>query len=548
MENYMKKAMLIVLSALTGQSMLAMESDEKCLHNYVVYNNTPDVVINVGGTQIGPNNKDVRIQTDNNSVEVRRSNALMYKFTTAPGGCYAVLLAKLDQVDPLDPHAEIYRIAMINLLIASTAHQEITIRLDPSLGDLVRTVNHEMPLAHDDLPNDAQKVRLYARKLVQSNQLSINKLLPLIAFARKLDHSWVPMISHDQPNSVIDRINAQEEIGVRFPQSAVTAAKQAYQALEATHLDTIIGSSNRMKYKEKTGNWITCANTKNVPIDRKSYRLDWKPIVQPQGKKSYKPSLKESWCRINFNADELVSPGISINLPAWLSKAVLAYYDRVGNCGYRAALTLYYLIKNSFSVQIKMVLAKGESVEKRVIKSMSDAIKRVEQVEFTDLDHVFLVVNRAEGSEIANPKSWGENALVVEPWLWDKPDLRLYPVDKAAQNLIQVRELIQEEVLALQYHPLMTADMLEWWNAREGLPLPIAKAPVVTVDNLPLKVIDNIYVNDFQAKDGDDDVICLLPDMTKFTVTDADSVTPDKVAFDAIMKALQEKKAERMNK
>lgn len=53
-----------------------------------------------------------------------------------------------------------------------------------------------------------------------------------------------------------------------------------------------------------------------------------------------------------------------------------------------------------------------------LIEMKKDRDVRLEQISFEEKndDHVFVVMDRVEGSDINNPDTWGDNAVIVDAW------------------------------------------------------------------------------------------------------------------------------------
>ncbi|EHL29959.1 hypothetical protein [Legionella drancourtii] len=82
-----------------------------------------------------------------------------------------------------------------------------------------------------------------------------------------------------------------------------------------------------------------------------------------------------------------------------------------GTCDFKAALTVKYLWEHS------------------------EEINRIEFVEALDFNHCYVIVNR-EGA-LADYKSWGENAWIIDPWYGEKGII--YPASSFAETIIKVK-------------------------------------------------------------------------------------------------------------
>lgn len=82
-----------------------------------------------------------------------------------------------------------------------------------------------------------------------------------------------------------------------------------------------------------------------------------------------------------------------------------------GTCDFKAALTVKYLWEHS------------------------EGINRIEFVGASDYEHCYVIINR-EGI-LADYKTWGENAWIIDPWYGDKGII--YPASSFAENQIKIK-------------------------------------------------------------------------------------------------------------
>lgn len=196
------------------------------------------------------------------------------------------------------------------------------------------------------------------------------------------------------------------------------AAKLAYDVLRKVEIDLVMGASNIHSNSVKTSMWSEGANLKCNQTLGGPGELTWIKSPQLNSRKwlqvlKLRPEPTLSAKTETARIIEQLKPALSRTI----RYAVEAYHDRSGNCGHQASLALYYLLKSG-----------------------SAEIFRIEMAYFTDLDHQFLVVNRKRGSDIRDCKTWGKNAFVLDPWLKDLKQFRIYPGSVASGTLQKVRQ------------------------------------------------------------------------------------------------------------
>ena len=193
-----------------------------------------------------------------------------------------------------------------------------------------------------------------------------------------------------------------------------------------------LGSSNKLADQQKTNFWTRTATqlrtnkTYFIPSHRATLEdQEQNAIYEPdQGIFVY---LKKNWLyrygkkeesALRLCPLELTDQKITLDVfnigheQKWvLLLAMVARELGGGTCDFKAALTVKYLWEHS------------------------EGINRIEFVHALDFQHCYVIVNR-EGV-LADYKTWGENAWIIDPWYGEKGII--YPASSFSETIIKIR-------------------------------------------------------------------------------------------------------------
>src|SRR3990167_2136058 len=96
-----------------------------------------------------------------------------------------------------------------------------------------------------------------------------------------------------------------------------------------------------------------------------------------------------------------------------LKLMIAAQTFQIGNCYEQALIAFYFL-------------------------ATQKAVLNVELIHMPFADHIFVLIGRAENSDIADPMTWGDDVVVCDPW-----GCRYYP---ASNFLFQMNDLLSDQL------------------------------------------------------------------------------------------------------
>lgn len=124
----------------------------------------------------------------------------------------------------------------------------------------------------------------------------------------------------------------------------------------------------------------------------------------------------KEFCKMVALIDENSFDNKTINKIRYLTKLKYAKIFKIGNCGEHALVALHYLQKHQKSV-------------------------RAEFAYMTNADHNFVVVGRDPESSLTDSSTWGESAIICDPWAH-----QIYPASDLPHKLKKICKLNTIEV------------------------------------------------------------------------------------------------------
>lgn len=122
-------------------------------------------------------------------------------------------------------------------------------------------------------------------------------------------------------------------------------------------------------------------------------------------------------CHANNNTDWIEHPLFENNninnIVSFVSLAIRAEKYRIGNCAELCAIATDYLWRFP-----------GKEIE------------RIEPVSAQDFDHVWLILNRKQGSNLLKPNEWGKNCWILDPW-WKNEGV-FYSAEKYHEKVLEL--------------------------------------------------------------------------------------------------------------
>lgn len=169
-----------------------------------------------------------------------------------------------------------------------------------------------------------------------------------------------------------------------------------HTALITTRCTMALGSGNKITDYEKSNGWNA------IVQDKKRKNKD--ALYQCYPLSSDEDPVKE----IPYLIRNLIKEYL-----------VVLNRERVGNCGELARYISLYLWQHA-----------GEE------------IYNIDLVTANNFDHTWVILNRAEGSDLLNPDEWG-NAWIVDPWWGDEGVF--YPAHQFHEKIIHLLAYIKEQ-------------------------------------------------------------------------------------------------------